>query len=44
MPFSLAAAVDHLQREGSGEGRNDDEIARLYVRKVALLHQMEELT
>ncbi len=42
----LQRQIDVLQRQGGGqaEGRNDDEIARLYVRKVALLHEMEELT
>ncbi|MGE0703299.1 MAG: DNA primase [Vicinamibacterales bacterium] len=46
---ALQRQIDGLQRENSGrpggpDGRNDDEIARLYDRKVALLHQMEELT
>jgi hypothetical protein len=40
----LQRQIDLLQRQGAGEGRNDDEIARLYGRKIALLHEMEQLT
>lgn len=40
----LQRQIDQLQRQGAGVGRNDDEIARLFDRKVALLHEMEELT
>ncbi len=42
----LQRQIDRLQGEDAGEPgrRNDDEIARLYDRKIALLRQMEELT
>jgi DNA primase len=38
----LQRRIDELQ--GQGVGRNDDEIARLYHKKIALMHRMEELT
>ena len=38
----LQRQIDWLQEQDAG--RDDGEIEKLYQRKIALLHQMEELT
>ena len=38
----MSAQIDWLQEQDAG--RDDGEIEKPYQRKVALLHQMEELT